>query len=108
MARWRTRASGIVAELPDGVDPGAAWERLDPVDAPKPAEPAAPAPTPEAPEPELADAAEEEEDQPEETAPEPTAAELRQKLSERGLRWRRGWTKADAMAALEAGAADGN
>ncbi len=106
MARWRTRASGIVAELPDGVDPGAAWERLDPADAPKPTKHAAPAP--EAPEPESAGAAEDEEDQSEEAAPEPTAAELRQKLCGRGIRWRRGWTKADAMAALEAGATDGN
>lgn len=108
MARWRTRASGIVAELPDGVDPGAAWERLDPVDAPKPTEPTATPPAPKSPDPKPADAVEEEDEELEETAPEPTAAELRQALAERGLRWRRGWTKADAMRALEEGAADGS
>lgn len=106
MARWRTRASGIVAELPDGVDPGAAWERLDPVDAPEPAEPADPAQDPEIHDESPADVVEEE-DQPEEAAPEPTAAELRQQLTDRGLKWKRGWTKADAIEALKAGDAHG-
>lgn len=100
VARWRARSSGVVAEIPDGVDPGAAWERLDGGEPPAEHEP------PPQPDPEAAGRGEEPEAGggpagPE--APEPTAAEIRGRLAERGLRWRRGWTKADALRALEGG-----
>ena len=108
MARWRARASGVVARLPDGVDPGAGWERLDgPQDAPAPAPAEGPRPAPDAEEPDGRAAPSTEPPARDAAAPPPTAAEVRRALGEAGLKWRRGWTKADAMAALEGVATDG-